>query len=174
MSRTQAGYVDYDDAFDERGVLRDQKSVRVRMQFMDSTQRSVRRGSADAVATFDANRHRPGWRSATNTKTADHNNDARQKAYDAYHDFIENQWRGDATGAQARGAQEGDSCVVRSGGVDEGNPGHLRMVNGELQCVPDAAMPAMRSNRIRRSWMPSTPSMKEICETPIDRTAGRS
>jgi hypothetical protein len=36
-----------------------------------------------------------------------------------------------------RGAQEGDVCTVREGGVDEGSPGHLRMVGGKLTCVPD-------------------------------------
>jgi hypothetical protein len=36
-----------------------------------------------------------------------------------------------------RGAQEGDVCTVREGGVGEGSPGHLRMVHGELRCVPD-------------------------------------
>ena len=28
-------------------------------------------------------------------------------------------------------------CTVREGGVAEGGPGHLRMVNGELRSVPD-------------------------------------
>jgi hypothetical protein len=28
-------------------------------------------------------------------------------------------------------------CTVREGGIDEGAPGHLRMVNGRLTCVPD-------------------------------------
>jgi hypothetical protein len=37
----------------------------------------------------------------------------------------------------ARGQQEGDVCTVREGGVAEGSPGHLRMVNGKLTCVPD-------------------------------------
>ena len=36
-----------------------------------------------------------------------------------------------------RNAQEGDACTVRQGGRDEGSPGHLRMVNGKLTCVPD-------------------------------------
>ena len=47
-------------------------------------------------------------------------------------------WKTPAAGAvEFRGAQEGDQCTVREGGVGEGGPGHLRMVGGRLVCVPD-------------------------------------
>jgi hypothetical protein len=43
---------DYEDAFDERGILRDGRRVRVPMQFMDSMQRAVRErfGSGPSIA----------------------------------------------------------------------------------------------------------------------------
>jgi len=39
------------------------------------------------------------------------------------------------SGYSLTGQREGDICTVRDGGVDEGAPGHLRMVGGELRCV---------------------------------------
>jgi hypothetical protein len=69
MSRTQRGYVDFDDDFDiidGKKILRDRRSVRVPMFAMDATQRDVRRNAANAVAkiTDGSNDplalHRPG------------------------------------------------------------------------------------------------------------------
>jgi hypothetical protein len=67
--------------------------------------------------------------------------DARQRSYDAYTRDLVNAWRNPGfggnetiTGAGSHGSvgqREGDLCTI------DGKPGHLRMVNAALRCVPD-------------------------------------
>jgi hypothetical protein len=88
---------------------------------------------------------RPGFRlPVSERRTSDTaTRDARQRAYDSYLEDLTNAWRtppagfgGDPTitGAGSRdpiGQREGDLCMI------DGEAGHLEMVDGELQCVPD-------------------------------------
>jgi hypothetical protein len=79
------------DAFDERGLLRDGKSVRVPLTLRDSDSFSpVQR----AVALAGADRHRPGFRdaAAAATRTAD----AIDAAYDEYEETLTTAWQTDA------------------------------------------------------------------------------
>jgi hypothetical protein len=71
----------------------------------------------------------------------------RERAEQIYRDEkrrLSDAWRQDATPV-GRGQQEGAACTVRAGGRDEGSPGHLRMVNGKLTCVPDQRRDAPRT-----------------------------
>ncbi len=133
--------------FDENGILRDGHSVRVSMTARDSLspmQRAVldTRRALDTRVT-DAAAHRPGYR------FADVSNDARQQAYDAYQREAEEAWRNppgldEPHGVGTHwmgGAQEGSVCTVRGAEYpdDYGSPGHMRMVRGQMICVPDEA-----------------------------------
>ncbi len=103
--------------------------------------RTRRRGLADEAAKrFGLDDglalHKPGQRFSTDEAA----NDAREEARREWIDEMCNAWRkpaADASSGEFRGAQEGDVCTVREGGVGEGSPGHLRMLNGKLTCVPD-------------------------------------
>jgi hypothetical protein len=131
---------DDDDPFDEFGVLRDGRSVRVSMQMRDAAMADSQR---DAARRFDDRLalHRPGPRYSTDQAGID----AKAKAYADSVVELTTAWQrkpvADAdTGfgsGEFQGAMEGDVCTVREGGVDEGSPGHLRMVSGKLTCVPD-------------------------------------
>jgi hypothetical protein len=147
MARTFRQTADDDDfeIVDGVKILRDRRSLRVPLHLMDATQRDVRRGGAAVVdatrqPTFDARRHRPGFRTADNI-----DNTLRQKAYDSYQNYIENAWRADATG-EMQGPKPGDPCTVRSGAGKfgpEGSRGTMQMINGVLTCV---AAPPMRGD----------------------------
>jgi hypothetical protein len=111
--------------FDEDGLLRDGARYRVPATLMDGM--PPRRG--DNVTSVDAALHRPGFRFADQR--------AQQRVADAraaYETDLINSWRKDA---DEDWGDPGDQCTVRSGGVDEGAPGHLRRINGRLVCVPD-------------------------------------
>jgi hypothetical protein len=94
--------------------------------------------------------HRPGF-----LLRADISNDQRRRADDAYRHDLENAWRNPvrAPGSHdaearppsgfgshgSRGEREGDLCTVRGPEFVEsfGSPGHLKMYQGKLVCVPD-------------------------------------
>jgi hypothetical protein len=141
--------IDEDDAFDENGILRDGRSIRVHMMMRDGAdhlsdlQRAVLTDAAtrEAIATRDATARsfglrdglalsRPGFRYNT-SDTADTN---REKLYDGYQRDMGERWRGADSSGQPAGAQ----CTVREGGGKygaEGSPGIMQMIDGELRCV---------------------------------------
>jgi hypothetical protein len=138
---------DDDDAFDERGLLRDGRRARVPLMMRDSDglsdlQRSVMADSMqrDAAKRFGLNDslalHKPGQRFCTDEAARDAVEQARREWIDEMTTAWQRKPTEDLSG-EFRGAQEGDVCTVREGGIDEGSPGHLRMVNGKLTCVPD-------------------------------------
>jgi hypothetical protein len=107
----------------------------------------------DGHGNTDVVGHRPGY-----LVRADIANDQRRRAHDAYRHDLENAWRNpfsrpapenrhDAEARPptgfgshgSRGQQEGDLCTCRGPEFVEsfGAPGHLRMVEGRLVCVPD-------------------------------------
>jgi hypothetical protein len=134
---------------DDHPVLRDGETLRVPLHMRDHETLSPqqREVMADKAASLDdaARRfglddalglHKPGQRFSTDQAA----NDAREEARRQWIDEMCDAWRkpaADASSGEFRGAQEGDVCTVREGGVGEGSPGHLRMVNGKLTCVPD-------------------------------------
>jgi hypothetical protein len=144
----QEHYLDVDDSDDWEiiggaRVLKDRKSLRVPLHLMDATQRDVstnndklspsQHRANDRLAFDAAAKHRPGFRLYDIGETQ---RQEVQAARDAYQDYITNAWRGgDATG-ETQGHQEGDPCVVRSGGRDEGSRGSMKKVDGKWQCVP--------------------------------------
>jgi hypothetical protein len=135
---------------DDHPVLRDGETLRVPLHMRDHETLSPQQRAvmADKAASLDdaarrfgladgAALHRPGWRRCVDQVGLD----AKAKAYsDAVADMT-TAWQrtpvADAGSGELRGAKEGDVCTVREGGVGEGGPGHLRMVNGKLTCVPD-------------------------------------
>jgi hypothetical protein len=104
---------DEDDMFDERGVLRDKRSVRVPMMMRDddgltALQRSVRDATAplrvvDAFGNSGLALHRPGARYLTaGTRTTDHaalvmRDHLRREARDQYVADLEDAWKGNNT-----------------------------------------------------------------------------
>ncbi len=164
---------DVHDRLDDDDVLRDGETQRVPMMLRDGStvdledwQRdwvyASRLGLDDALAL-----HKPGPRYLTDQAGLD----AKARAYEEGVREMCDAWRKPAADANSetgigsgefRGAQEGDACTVREGGVGEGSPGHLRMVNGKLTCVPDArradavprTMTADAAQRIRdAAWL---------------------
>ena len=134
--------IDYDDAFDENGVLKPGvRGIRVPMLAMDAMQRSVREHFTritDASGST-AGLHRPGYRVSD---SHDFTPVERQRLSDEYDRDLTNAWR--RTAEDADWGEEGDQCTVREGGADEGAPGHLHSINGRLVCVPD---PGYRTSR---------------------------
>jgi hypothetical protein len=141
--------LDDDDAFDERGVLRDGKRWTVPMSFMDSMQRSV--AQHFAKVTMQDHRldlhdghgglvgFRPGWAVPTDNQLFDSN---KRELYRQYDEAAEQAYKDPPTGQGSHGfagAQVGDICTVRNAEYpsDQGSPGHLKMVNGALVCTPD-------------------------------------
>ena len=123
---------------DDDDVLRDGQTLRVPLHMRDGhspMQREVmedkaarRFGLDDATAL-----HRPGYKYCVDA-------DARARVEEARAQWIQEMtdgWKTTAPGAvEFRGAQEGDVCTVREGGVGEGGPGHLKRIGGKLVCVP--------------------------------------
>jgi hypothetical protein len=152
---------DDDDLFDENGLLKDKRSLRVPMMMRDSAddglsdlQRSVCDHYAplhvvDAFGNSGLALQRPGARYlAAGEGTVDHatilaQERNRTEARDDYIRETSDAWRNPPV---IRDAQEGDVCTVRSGasrGWIEGSPGHLKMINGKLECVPDELQDGM-------------------------------
>lgn len=153
----------YDDDDDERRhgrVLRDGERVRIPMAFRDSRDswRDDMAAHFAALQTIDADARRAaldgsrarfhdgrgwaaGFRPGSIIAREPLVNDPREAAYAEIAARDASAWSTaptrDATG-ELRGAQEGDSCtLLRSGGSDEGPPGHMQMINGVLTCVAD-------------------------------------
>ena len=117
----QRGRADDDDAFDDRGVFKDGRSMRVPMRLMDAADPPrVRNADGSPLG-------QPGF------MVADKFRDARQVLYDEYDAAISEQWRNPPSGAGSHGfvgAREGDLCTLN------GETGHLRRGNdGKLHCV---------------------------------------
>jgi hypothetical protein len=147
-SRTRRRYADEDDAFDERGVLRDGHSTRLPLMMRDSLQDDIARSTAGRSRLEDSAGRRPGNRPGFVFDSSGSNAETR-KAY-AEHDA----WLRDAhlnqppTGDSLSfvGQRAGDVCTVRSGGGKygpEGAPGHLKNIDGELVCVADQQQDAL-------------------------------
>jgi hypothetical protein len=168
---------DDDGPFDAFGILRDGRSVRVSLMMRDaamadSMQRDAARrfGLGDALAL-----HKPGQRLQVDEAARAHveevYQDEKRKLQDAWRKPV-----ADAAG-EFRGAQENDVCTVREGGVGEGGPGHLRMVNGRLVCVPDQrrqdsasvprTMTADAAQKIRdEAWLASVQELENAWRGP--------
>lgn len=87
-------YHDNDHDFDERGVLRDGRSVKVPMFAMDSasprdgrTRSGLHDGHGNPVG------HRPGF--VVSDAVSQETRDAIEEAYAEYLDYIQNAWRDD-------------------------------------------------------------------------------
>jgi hypothetical protein len=138
-------YDDEDDDAFERGVLKDGHKVRFSVSMMDSVQRDVaehfervrakdaaakRFGLSDGLAF-----NKPGFRHVVDDAALD----AVEAAYAEIAARDENAWRNPdpqgVTGSGShgfRGAQTGDECTI------DGQAGHMKMIGGELKCVPDS------------------------------------
>jgi hypothetical protein len=135
-------YDDDDDVFDERGVLRDGRSVRTPMAMRDSMRVAIARNAAslDDGRMFDASLRRPGFRHA-DSRTLD----ATERAYSDYENAQANAWRG----ADAEGGVEGALCTVKNAEYPEafGSRGHLVRVGNKLVCTPDRRDDARRDSK---------------------------
>jgi hypothetical protein len=114
---TQRKRDDDDDAFDERGILKDGAHYTVPMKLIDSWGRDVH--FEDTVPPIRDGDGRPlcqpGFARAATTKAADSARAARRAAYDAYDQTIGEQWRNPPSGAGSHGfvgAREGDLCTL--------------------------------------------------------------
>jgi hypothetical protein len=127
-----------DDAFDERGLLRDGRIYRVPTKLMDGArQRPARvvdaKGGTEGLG-------RPGYRVPVSDSPLHALAAAtkRQSAYDSYERDLVNAWRGkgDAVGESD---DEGAICTVQNDDFPDyyGSPGHIRNHNGRLVCVHD-------------------------------------
>jgi hypothetical protein len=137
---------------DDHPVLRDGETLRVPLHMRDHEtlspqQREVMAGKAARRADDAARRfglddglalHRPGQRFAVDAAARERVEQARAEGIRDMCDAWKTPPPESNTGVgELRGAKEGDACTVREGGVGEGGPGHLRVVNGKLTCVPD-------------------------------------
>ena len=174
---------------DDDPVLRDGQTLRVPLHMRDHEtlspqQREVMADKAARLSLDEAAKrfglddglalHKPGQRFSTDQAA----NDAREEARRESIDEMCNAWRkpaADASSGEFRGAQEGDVCTVREGGVGEGSPGHLRMLNGKLTCVPDKhradaaprSMSMEDAQKIRdRAWLESVQELESAWRKP--------
>jgi hypothetical protein len=151
MKTRQSHHRHHHDDEDDR-ILQDGQTLRVPVTMMDSQQHAVVRHfnrvydagpvritAADGSAS---GLHRPGFRVESGGGPGgqllrDSDRAARETAYELYDEQITNAWQGNQPTGAGRGkfvgAQEGDSCTL------DGRRGHLEMVGGQLQCVPDRA-----------------------------------
>jgi hypothetical protein len=137
-----------DEAFDKRGLLRDGQRLRVAMSMMDSLDPIQKAVAHDGIRVTDGQGgsiglHRPGFRITANDARTTHYQ-PRDKAYEDYQRDLVDAYKtpvgfgGDPTitGFGERGSvgqRAGDVCTI------DGKAGHLKMVNGALQCVPNRA-----------------------------------
>lgn len=137
---------DLDDEDDIRSILQDGDHLRVPMRMMDSMSRSVATHFAkvmDGNGKGGAALHKPGFHVLDDAAGAY----SKQKAYETYDEnirraYLDIQSDDQVTGfgsGELRGSQENDICTVRNADfpLDFGSPGHMRMYNGKLTCVPD-------------------------------------
>lgn len=117
---------DDDDPFDERGILKDGRSVRVSM--MDAEAVRHRLNLHDGAGHSPG--HRPGFAFSDVSI-----GDEREQAYADYEADLTSAYKMDA----GEGTREGDICTVKNAEYPNafGSPGHLRRRNGKLVCVPD-------------------------------------
>jgi hypothetical protein len=121
-------------------VLKDGCKVSTSMMAMDAANATHQQAMFDATErqrsrNFGlkdaADLRRPGFRFQTDAA----GRDARARAYQDYENSQVEAWRSPPTGAGSsgprRGQQTGDSCTT------DGRAGHLRVVDGELRCIPD-------------------------------------
>jgi hypothetical protein len=119
---------DDDDAFDERGLLKDGRTARISMQMRDAalTPRSIAQDAARRFGLRDAaDLYAPGPRFCTDAAGLER----KAEAYRQMCTELCDAWRTPATDAGgSRGQRPGDQCTIN------GAPGHL---NERLDCVPD-------------------------------------
>jgi hypothetical protein len=165
-------------AADEDEILRDGGRRTVSMMLKDGSmveledwQRDVihaaRLGLDDAAAL-----HRPGARYCTDQAAAD----ARERAYQESNRELQGAWRKPVGNSESgvgshefRGAQEGDQCTIN------GAPGHLRMVKGKLECMPDerqdAAPRTMTMDEAQKikdeAWLESIKDLESAWRKPL-------
>jgi hypothetical protein len=103
---------DDDDAFDERGILKDGRSYRVPLRMMDSMQRDIARHAAritDAMGESGPALRRPGYRVSAALPRD-------WSIYDAYDEAVSRMWENNApTGGGSSGPRderEGNSVCV--------------------------------------------------------------
>ena len=119
-----------------------QAPIRPRETTMN-TNDAAERAYLDAKQNFEdavAAEHAKGSASAAHDSAETrHLDDERERLYQQHRQELCDAWKMPAADATPtpRNAQEGDQCTVREGGREEGGPGHLRMVGGNLVCVPD-------------------------------------
>lgn len=147
---------------DDDDIVPDGGRVRVPLTMMDSVQRAVTVAGAPVRdgQGGTAGLHRPGVRLAVGDARArktvvrdprgrlletreeeefeadDAAMDARDAAYAAYDRRIAREYLNPGFDPSITGQRAGDLCTIN------GTPGHLRMVNGALQCVPDRSADA--------------------------------
>jgi hypothetical protein len=136
---------DDDDDFDEEGILKDGRSLRVPLTMADSWQRDMVR-SLSRVTDASGNAgafHRPGFRVVDAAAS-----DAKETAYAEYDSRVANAWR-DADNdrgisgfgvSELRGLEIGSSCTVKEGGGKfgaEDSRGTVQLVEGVKRCVAD-------------------------------------
>jgi hypothetical protein len=189
---------DDDDAFeliDGKKVLRDGRRLRVPLMFRDGVnpaltalQRSV--ASRHQLSDEELASCRPGFRygrrSALDRQAM---SDAKAEAYALYDAELRQKYLtpeglgGDPriTGAGSRGAigqREGDVCTVRGPEFASafGSPGHLRMRNGQLVCVPDNARDISRSRSDAKARLrsPLDPDEDDDDEDDDDRSVAQA
>jgi hypothetical protein len=124
---------DDDSPFDENGVLKDGRSVRVSLMDATRARQQLHDGKGGQPG------HRPGF-AFTDTSVRDR----REQAYQDYERDLCNSYLNvdaeDAKDAESyRAAALGSVCTVKGEEYpdDFGAPGHVRRVGGELVCVPD-------------------------------------
>src|SRR5262249_52635678 len=140
---------DDDDAFDERGVIRDGYGMRVPLYLMDSMQRAIavdarrrrkivgrdpfgrvassyEEEEEEDAMTIDAALHRPGYRTSATV-----NDDEAVAAYREYVRNLTDSWRTTDQAAPRVGPKEGDACMT-----DDKQPGRWVCEGGALVCRP--------------------------------------
>ena len=151
MAQTYRRDANDDNDFDERGVLKDGRRLRVPLMMMDGLDDVERAIVLDAAArrfglSNGNDLRKPGYRYTTDSRALE----AKERAYRERDEADAEAWRGNppagAGSGEFRGAQEGDICTVRGLDFleDLGGPGHLQMRNGHLVCVPDKPQSARK------------------------------
>jgi hypothetical protein len=134
---------DDDDAFDERGLLKDRHTTRVPLMMRDGMspiQRAVMEDKAARVGFDDsAARHQPG---PVHCDAA--GIERKAEAYRQMCAELQDAWRTPSADADLRGQKPGDACSIN------GAPGRM---NARLECVPnrrDAVHDAAEGRRIKQ------------------------